>query len=63
MTLKELAQAILALPEEEQIKSALHVEPYDDEAQVSAVGLHQATESITDPEGEVRLIKGDWYIQ
>lgn len=46
MTLRELAEAILRLPAEQQCLPAVYVEPWDKEPQTHAVRLEVAGEAI-----------------
>lgn len=63
MTWKEFAQHILSMSEDQQAKDVVYLEPYDDEAEVYYLDLHYARADIADPEGEVKIHKGDFFLQ
>lgn len=61
MTWNELREAIEKIPAEERDNEAVYVEPYDDDAEVYPVDLHEAARTFR--VAGVIFAKGDPFLQ
>ena len=63
MTWDDLVKRILEMPESERTQTVQYREPWDTDAEIFPLDLHNALEDLTDPNGVVRIRKGEVFFQ
>ncbi len=63
MTWDDLAKQILEMTEGERAKEVQYLEPWGEAAEIFVVGVMIANKDLADPEGVVRIQKGDNFLQ
>lgn len=63
MTWDELAKRILEMIESERAQTVQYREPWDHAAEIFPVDIMEAQEDLSDPEGVVRIRKGEVFLQ
>ena len=62
MTWNDLAKCILEMPDSEKSKPVFYREPWDKDVEMITLSVQVASEDLTDPEGEVRVRKGEFFL-
>lgn len=63
MTWDDLLRRILEMSESERAQTVQYREPWDDDAEIFAVNLDEALEDLVDSEGEVKIKKGESFLE
>lgn len=63
MTWDDLAKAILEMTDGDREKTVYYREPYDNDAEMFPVNIRETIEDLADPEGAIKVSKGEAYLQ
>jgi hypothetical protein len=63
MTWDDLAKRILEMPESERGKTVYYREPWDDNPEIFPLDAFEAIEDLSDLEGDVKIEKGETFLQ